>query len=460
MPKLVLIDQAIVGRGGHHFEYALHVLRAAKDRGFAPVLAVNRHFPAGTVASMDIRPIYTYGAWLYQTAPRVARQFRRMLKPTGSGPGTDWDGHSEGHSWVGHLLNTCYQHVRRRTFACDTHRLFRRLAIDAKDHVFLPTVSPMVLGGVWDYFRMCPDALKATWHFLFNHDPPTSPGISPDNRDSLRSCLIRFHRLDASRLLFYTDSEDLTIQYNRLDACRFKTLPIPHTRHGGASSQHPNKTLCVAYLGDARVEKGYQHLPYIVRSLRDDLVASQRVRFEFQSNFPSSDGEREVVTAWRELQHYPPDMVRLVTRTLSTEAYEHFLDRADIILMPYDPKRYASRNSGILAEALAAGKPVVVPAGTWMARQVGEAEATNARSMDSGPFPHAVGLVFHRVEEIPSLLRRIIDSYPEYSRNARQFARSWIERHNALRLLATLLENAHRDLDLTLSFDSQDGASS
>ncbi|MFQ5412007.1 MAG: hypothetical protein ACE5EC_06905, partial [Phycisphaerae bacterium] len=42
--RFILIDHSIKGFGGHHYEYAVHVLQAARDLGFEPVLVVNRAF--------------------------------------------------------------------------------------------------------------------------------------------------------------------------------------------------------------------------------------------------------------------------------------------------------------------------------------------------------------------------------------------------------------------------------
>src|SRR4029077_13109534 len=44
MTKFILVDQSLDGVGGHYFEYALHVLRAAERAGFEVWLATNRRF--------------------------------------------------------------------------------------------------------------------------------------------------------------------------------------------------------------------------------------------------------------------------------------------------------------------------------------------------------------------------------------------------------------------------------
>ena len=43
MSKFVLIDHSLKQIGGHHYEYAIHILTAAHEAGYEPVLAVYRH---------------------------------------------------------------------------------------------------------------------------------------------------------------------------------------------------------------------------------------------------------------------------------------------------------------------------------------------------------------------------------------------------------------------------------
>jgi len=55
---------------------------------------------------------------------------------------------------------------------------------------------------------------------------------------------------------------------------------------------------------------------------------------------------------------------------LSDEAYRDLILRTDIGLFLYDRHRYRYRCSAVLQEMLTAGKPVIVPAGSWLADQL------------------------------------------------------------------------------------------
>jgi len=59
--KFILIDHSLSGVGGHHYEYALHVLAAAAAASYKPVLGANRTFRDATPEGWDVHPVYTYG---------------------------------------------------------------------------------------------------------------------------------------------------------------------------------------------------------------------------------------------------------------------------------------------------------------------------------------------------------------------------------------------------------------
>ena len=61
--------------------------------------------------------------------------------------------------------------------------------------------------------------------------------------------------------------------------------------------------------------------------------------------------------------------VRLIPNELSNADYWGWMLAADLILLPYDVS-YAERTSGIFVEAISAGKPTAVTAGTWMAGEL------------------------------------------------------------------------------------------
>ena len=86
--------------------------------------------------------------------------------------------------------------------------------------------------GVLDYFQYNAGSTKATWHLVFRRN--IYIGREPDYaaqeeaQRQRRNTFRRFQQgLCGQKVLFYTDTEQLTHQYERLGAGSFHTLPIP-----------------------------------------------------------------------------------------------------------------------------------------------------------------------------------------------------------------------------------------
>jgi hypothetical protein len=61
------------------------------------------------------------------------------------------------------------------------------------------------------------------------------------------------------------------------------------------------------------------------------------------------------------------------------------------------------------------------------------------QSRDGKPVPQgAVGLIYYTPDEIPVLMRDLVDNYDHYLATARVFAPEWFRRHNAVELINTL----------------------
>ena len=68
------------------------------------------------------------------------------------------------------------------------------------------------------------------------------------------------------------------------------------------------------------------------------------------------------------IQSHPNGVqVQTVANPLSEEEYANTLKRADMILLPYDARRYGEATSGVFVESVVFGKLPLVSRGTWMA---------------------------------------------------------------------------------------------
>jgi glycosyltransferase involved in cell wall biosynthesis len=132
-------------------------------------------------------------------------------------------------------------------------------------------------------------------------------------------------------------------------------------------------TLRIGWFGTARLEKGFALLPKIVRALFDQ---HSRVNFVIQL-CPGTEPMEEFEMELRQIADRT-DRLELVEGVLSYSKYSELLIGCGIVLISYDNRRYSGRTSSIFAEALAVGKPVVVPANSWMAEMLYSFDAGGA----------------------------------------------------------------------------------
>jgi len=272
-------------------------------------------------------------------------------------------------------------------FGATTRRLLAEIKPGAGDIVFLPTVSAIEVMGLATLLRTRPAGGGPSWHLLMRRDiyqgREVDYAAQEGRLNELRQVMMTAAaKLKGHHACFYTDTDELTAQYNRLGAFPFQTAPIPHTP--AARPRREAAPLRIIYMGDARKEKGYHLIPRLVEDLWDDYLATGRVSFHLQSNYNVPNGEPEAVIAREQLEMLAGragGSVELIKEPMTSAQYRSFLLSGDINLLLYDPVNYYARSSGILVESLAAGVPVVVPAGTWLARQFQQAVYQRRRGL-------------------------------------------------------------------------------
>jgi len=367
MHKFILIDNSITDTSGHHYQYAMFCLKAAKEMGYNPYLATNKKFKEKNLP-WKIFPVYRGTFWEHEDYNSIlVNLYNRFEKSKFKIP-FSFLLRIFGNIIVKKLLD--YRKINE--FSNNSEQLFKDLTLSKEDIVFLPTSGLVEIFGISEYAKKKQNQCESSWHFLFRRNIFTG---SPEQYSymyiKLRLFKLIFDKIKKNqylKALFYTDSEDLTKQYNMIKSVEFQTLPIPHTISTHNQTKN-NNSLTITYLGDARREKGYQHLPHIVQDLWSEYISPGKVSFVIQSNYNIPEGEPSAVVSRNQLQIFPSDKVKLVIEPPNLEDYQKLLTESDIVLLPYEQTNYYARSSGILAEALAYGIPVLVPAGTWMSRQ-------------------------------------------------------------------------------------------
>lgn len=415
--------------GGHFYEYAVHVLEAAREAGYDPVLVANRAVKDSGSDGFPILPTYRHEFWdafrpirfLNLDAPAVRGMWSRYKlwavrcsysSMGGNADDPRWMG-GDFKKWATRVPHAPLRFVRKveavstgssrlgtklqalgtrlaslryvRRFAADTARALAKIGVTKGDIVFAPTCSEHELAGVVRLLSGRKDLQDLEWRLLFRR--PLAYGhhtLMGEGGKALRKSGLGMALLEAQKqsllpcMRFMTDTDDLTWQHNFLGLARFDTVPIPHTspRRKTAGERRANGPLRVVYMGDARTEKGYGQLPDMIASAAERGAGRTTFEFALQSNFNIPGGEPEAVVAKARLERMQAVLeptgckIELVDRPLKSDEYWSLLCSADVNLVLYDELLYGERSSGIFTESLTCGIPVVVQSGTWMAWQL------------------------------------------------------------------------------------------
>ena len=119
-------------------------------------------------------------------------------------------------------------------------------------------------------------------------------------------------------------------------------------------------TLTISFLGQVDSRKNSRLLPDIIQRVNEQAT---NIAFFVQCYPEGEYALKLAVEISRRLS--TKDNVTISKQQLETEEYFSVLENSDIIVLPYNEKKYRHITSGVLAEAIAFGIPCVVPANTW-----------------------------------------------------------------------------------------------
>ena len=144
---------------------------------------------------------------------------------------------------------------------------------------------------------------------------------------------------------------------------------LPHETLARASAEQDSWFLC--YLGDARQEKGFALLADLIESNRMTTITARPLRTIAQIYQTSVQVDITILKGIQRLRQLAPEGNVLIDEPLGAAAYNAILARSHIVYNLYDRANYAARSSGVFVEGIAARKPLIVTAGTWMSALMG-----------------------------------------------------------------------------------------
>jgi len=407
--KLAIVDHALVDLNGHHYEYDGALAAAGRARGVAVTVLSNRAY-GGPTDEYEILPWFGQGYYDLTSGGFARRLAYRAL--------------SALPAWLARRLQDGMRllwnqrHRRRSTaddsFGRDFLAACARLDLEPDDHALIHTIGVDELDALAGILTRT----DRVWPWIHLQLVRRIEEFGAGRPLQRRPAAVMARLLSgpaAGRIRLYSDTAELAQAYGALTGRPVGVLPIAF-RHdliqaavAAAPARDPAAPITIGYLGNARLEKGFQHLPDLIEQLTGRFGWAGKVRFHIQSPFNIPDGEPGIGIARTRLAAFPADLVLLEDRVLTTEQYYRMLAGIDVLVLPYDGARYDIRSSGILVQARVAGTPIVAPEGSWIARQA----------------PAPAGEAFHGPGDLAAALDRLLRRYGEARTAAAADALVW-----------------------------------
>jgi hypothetical protein len=326
----------------------------------------------------------------------------------------------------------------KHVFYLDLSKLLAVTRAKGGDFVFLPTAHGRELLAITDLLKEGNKGINFGLEFRYSLEPNATP-IRNEN-SYLEDHLFYFKELKKtglpSEIKLFTDTIELAKEYQSYSNLPFQVLPIPLRQkyiYDRPQLSKINTQISLVFLGDAREEKGFHWLPYLVENLAKEYFETEIITLHVQVSMGMLP-EPRCQSALRILKSYPSKWIKFygLNEALTSDNYYALLNRASILLCPYNNKIFANRSAGTLADAIAAGIPTIVPSKTWLASEQ----------------PEGTGLNFDDLESFLTKSKFLIDNFNCYQKKAIESKQEYSLKHNTKELikLVTLTELKNKKL--------------
>lgn len=331
--RLVIIDPCLDGRRGHYLPLARAFTAGAEALGADIVWACHRDFTGkGVPPGVTVRPCFPRS--FFDIPPEA-------LATTDLGP--------EMAPVIADLLAAFREP--------GTHFLAH-----SADPALLRAILILTEGGV---------DLPAPVHLSLPNHPWRMPGRAAGIEAS--RALVRLTASGAwNRTLFmWTETRTLSAQIGLRLGQTIPALPLPVPCWAAAAPAAPpppdaGDALRIAYVGEARVEKGFLDLPELAAA----VARLPGVTLAIHVLPPPHGFTTDHDAVLDNLAASP--VTELHAAPLDEAGYRAFIAAAHAVLLPYNPAHYAGRGSGILCDAIVSGRAVIARHGPTMAEHAAE----------------------------------------------------------------------------------------
>lgn len=407
--RFIYADTALMANRGHHANAARYFVEAAKARGIGTLVVAHTQVEPLVQVELGALPlfrVYTYGA-------------------------------SDPDPVCGWLTGFFSAAEKTR------EDLEKIPALGPQDLIYLSGVQPAQLMAAIDWAKRIPKEQCPVIVVELGSEPGVTVVKDGKGNDCLgvphpqadpRATLFRFaaSRMgDLSGKPFHVVNLEPTISalYAKLMEQPVGVLAFPVPAIIPLRNRRGRRPITIATLGHQQLPKGYGLMPEIA----ERLAAESDVRIlihnsDSQQRYCGSDSPaiRVVHQKLQALAARNPS-VALDERQVDFEGWKALMEGVDLMLCPYDPRKYAMAHSGLASAAIANGVPLVVPAKTSLSQW-----------LDDFGQP---GVTFEKFEarSVVAAARRALKDFDLYADRAFAAATQWGETQGPDRCMSEML---------------------
>jgi glycosyltransferase involved in cell wall biosynthesis len=394
---MFLLDPYLIDYSGHCYNY-LNFLKVFLSTKQHTIQLIGNELCATELASQNVRPLFSKSL-LDPVKHKISRSAKLFVR---------------------HYFKLPIQ-SEVSLFRDDFDNVFKILAPKQDDVIFLNSLRPGQFLGLVEWMiqsnQIVIPKIIVVLHFTSRIPNWSGKVFAWQYRQAF--ALAKNNQIGNS-LTVFADTDLLVDEFKNLGAEVVSLAPIPTALAPEEAShinpqlgtQEERTTITIAFIGQARKDKGFQHLPDIITHIQP-LIQTGVVRVKIQVG-PTEQLSNELLLITKELSQLG---AIIIDRSLKPEEYFQFLNSSDVVLLPYRGAAYNSQSSGIFSEALASGKIVLAARNSWMGHELNLLGLPTFVERDSG-------------SAYAKMLEKIIFDFDFYKDKFKKASHSWREKQS------------------------------
>lgn len=335
--RFYIFDPCLYGAGGHSLDYALEVARIVDSQDIPLTIVAHRDFYVTALSlKEEFVPHFSMGHKDVDSffIRLLASLSHRLGKILGRG------------AWF-LTQRDIPARSRAKIFIKELKSFLDEKSISSADVCLFPNASFFDAIEIASFARQlgksCPKI-----HVILRFDPPLSC-------DYYRGLWRKY--LDNFPFKIWCDTIELKEVYQDIIGVEILLIKMPFPR---ASVEDRREGPSLVYLGEARLDKGFDQIPKILSILiENEIKMSVKIQILTQKMT-----DKRILKAADEIfilkKNNPNYNIEIIFGPMNSNEYENWLNSATLILCLYENKDYKFRSAGVVTQAVERGTMVMM----------------------------------------------------------------------------------------------------